>query len=319
MSALRGLRVLWNARSRDCSRVTWVALIALRPLPWPWSERILAACFRVKGFVKLRGLRIALASAAAQPGIRNRWRLALALFAYQGRFLARNSLLGIRAPEALARLVTVRGAAHLPGPGQGVILLGFHAGPRLSWLALRVAGVRLTWLGGRPSALWPPEIRARCFDGHGDLLLSRGVVQSVRLLRRAQMILRDGGTLFVNADGAGAVAFSVALPGRSVEIHQGWLTLRRLTGAMVLPVLSHLEGDIQIVTLHPPLPSPADDPAVDLEHCRRAISDLLIAYTRRFPEQCVSNAFQRRRDARLQDRNPQERSGSSTAVVDLGA
>ena len=85
--------------------------------------------------VALRDFRRALAWAGAQPGVASRWRLALALSAYQGRFVARNALLGIRTPEALERLFTVRGAEHLVGAGRGVILLGFHAGPRLSWLA----------------------------------------------------------------------------------------------------------------------------------------------------------------------------------------
>ena len=260
MHRLRDLRALWNARPPDCPRFAWAILIALRPLPWPRAERLLEASFGIRALVALRDLRLGLAWAGAQPGVTSRWRLAAALSAYEGRFVARHALLGIRTPEALRRLTVVCGAEHLAGAGRGVILLGFLAGPRLSWLALRAAGHRLTWLGGRPSPLWSPHIRTRYLDGQGDLILSTGAVESMRLLRRAQQILRDGESVFMNADGAGTGAFSVPLPGRQIVIQEGWLALRRLTGATVLPVLSHLEGPTQVVTIHPPLPSPIGDP-----------------------------------------------------------
>jgi lauroyl/myristoyl acyltransferase len=311
----RDLWTLWNARPLDCPRFAWAILIALRPLPWPWAERLLEASFRVRALVEIRDLRRALAWAGAQPGVTNRWRLAVALSAYEGRFVARNSLLGIRTPEILRRFTTVRGAEHLAGAVRGVILLGFQAGPRLSWLALRAAGHRLTWLGGRPSPLWSPHIRKRYLDGQGDLILSTGAVESMRLLRRAQRILRDGGAVFMNADGAGTGAFSVPLPGRPIVIQEGWLALRRLTGATVLPVLSHLEGPTQVVAIHPPLPAPTDDPAVDLENCRRALGDLLIDYTARHPEQCALFAFARRSDARVPDRTPRKKHISRPAMM----
>ena len=75
-----------------------------------------------------RDFRRALAWAGAQPGVTSRWRLALALSAYEGRFVARNSLLGIRAPAQLRRLETVHGTEHLTGASHGMILLGFLAG-----------------------------------------------------------------------------------------------------------------------------------------------------------------------------------------------
>jgi lauroyl/myristoyl acyltransferase len=319
MYRLRDLRALWNARPPDCPRFGWAILIALRPLPWPWAERLLEASFQARALVALRDLRRALAWAGAQPGVASRWRLALALSAYEGRFVARNALLGIRTPQALERLFTVRGAEHLAGAGRGVILLGFHAGPRLSWLALRAAGHRLTWLGGRPSPLWSSHIRTRHLDGQGDLTFSTDAVESMRLLRRAQRILRDGESVFLNADGAGTGAFSVPLPGRPIVIQEGWLALRRLTGAPVLPVLSHLEGATQVVTIHPPLPSPTGDPAVDLENTRRVLGDLLIEYAARHPEQCALYAFARRGDARVPDRAPPRRRISRPAIVESDA
>jgi hypothetical protein len=271
--------------------------------------------FRVRALAAVRDRRLALAWAGAQPGVSSRWRLAVALSGYQGRFVARHALLGIRAPEALQRITTVRGAEHLAGADRGVILLGFLAGPRLSWLALRVAGHRLTWLGGRPSPLWAPAIRRRYLDGHGDLILSTGAPESMRLLRRARKILSDGGTVFMNADGTGSGAFSVPLPGRPIVIQKGWLALRRLTGATVLPVLSHLEGPVQVVTIHPPLPSPTDEPATDLENCRRALRDLLAAFTARHPEQCVLLALARRGAAGPPGRGPLDRRLSRRASV----
>jgi lauroyl/myristoyl acyltransferase len=287
----------------------------LRSLPWPGAERLLQASFRIRVLVRVRDLRRALAWAGAQPGVTNRWRLALALSAYEGRFVARHSLLGLRTPEQLRCLFPVRGAEHLARARPGVILLGFHVGPRLSWLALRAAGHRLTWLGGRPSPLWSPRIRQRYLDGRGDLILSTGAVESMRLLRRAQNLLRHGGSVFMNADGAGAGAFSVPLPGRPIVIREGWLALRRLTGATVLPVLSHLEGRAQVVTVHPALPPPVGDPAVDLENCRRALGELLADFTARHPEQCALVAFARGGEAHVPDGAPRKRSVSSPATM----
>ena len=79
-----------------------------------------------------------------------------------------------------------------------------------------------------------------------------------------------------------------------MSIRSGWLSLRRATGAPVLPVLSHLEGHVQIVTIHRPLPAPVHDAALDVEACRRALGDVLSDYVRRFPEQCPTLAFARR-------------------------
>ena len=103
--------------------------------------------------------------------------------------------------------------------------------------------------------------------------------------------MKTGRSVFISADGAGAVAFSVPLPGGPAAIGTGWLLLRHGTAAPVLPVLSHLDGRTQVVTVLPPLPPRLADPARDREACRRAIADGMGDYVRRFPEQCYSLVF----------------------------
>ena len=65
----------------------------------------------------------------------------------------------------------------------------------------------------------------------------------------------------------------------------------------MLPVLSHMEGPVQVVTIHSPLPAPVDDPALDLQACRNALGDLVHTYLRQFPEQCPMLAFAPRASA----------------------
>jgi len=116
----------------------------------------------------------------------------------------------------------------------------------------------------------------------------------------ADLMLLDGKTVYMMADGgSGTEAFRVPLPGGPAFIRSGWLTLRRQTGAPVLPVFTHLEGRAQIVRVHPPLPSGEPDPARDLEACRDVLERLLVDYLRRFPEQCYSLAFRPPEDAEL--------------------
>jgi hypothetical protein len=55
-----------------------------------------------------------------------------------------------------------------------------------------------------------------------------------------------------------------------------------------------MEGHVQVVTIHPPLPAPVNDPAPDLHACRQALGDLLHDYLRQFPEQCPMLAFAQR-------------------------
>jgi len=293
MPSLRDLRAAWSARPASYSRLVWTLILALDRLPWPWGEEILAKSFVARAFVRTGRLRQALAWAAAQPSTeRGRWHLARSLCAYHGRFVARSALVGIRGPEALLRLVAVRGEEHLAAAGRGVILLGFHLGPAGSYLALRVAGHRLTWVGGRgATGAWSREIRQRYQSARETQFFSEDRYSWTRRLYHARQVLLSGEHVFISADGEGGEAFSVPLPGGPQVIGVGWLALRRATGAPVLPVLSHMQGRTQVVTVHPALPPRNADPGLDLDACRRSLAHLLGDHVRRFPEQCYSLVF----------------------------
>ena len=298
MRSLRELRAIWRRRPIGIPRRIWALILALDGIPWPWSEDIFVGCFLTYSFVRMRGFRKALAWASAQPDAkRNRWRLARSLCSQQGRSVARSALVGIRDPAVLRRHISVRGAEHLRAAGRGVILLGFHLGPRASHQMLRVAGHASTWVGEPGfSAFWSRAIREHDEPPGGDLVLLGRTGQPsghewMRLLYRARQILLDGGTVFINADGTGREAFSVPVPGGRMVIRKGWLALRRGTGAPVLPVLSRMDGRTQVVTIHPALPPLSADPVLDRESCRSALGDLLCDYVRRFPEHCYWLTF----------------------------
>jgi lauroyl/myristoyl acyltransferase len=294
MRSLAELRTAWRHRPRSYSRSVWALALALDALPWPLGEDLLALGFVARGFVRPARLREALAFAGAwsEPGAPRR-RLARSLCAYHGRFVARSALVGMRDPDTVLRHVTVRGQEHLTAAGPGVILLGFHLGPAQSYLALRALGHDLTWVGGRgASAGWARAIQARFQDDRGDLHLSGAEYVWERRLYRARQLLLEGKTVFVSADGGDAGTLSVPMPGgAAVTLGVGWLLLRRTTKAAVLPVLSHLEGRMQVVTVHPPLPQPLPDPSEDAETVLAALAPILEVHVRRFAEQCYSLAF----------------------------
>jgi hypothetical protein len=171
-------------------------------------------------------------------------------------------------------------------------LLGFHLGPAGSYLALRIAGHRLTWVGGRgASGAWPRPIRDRYQSANETQYFSEDGQAWVRRLYQARRMLLAGENVFISADGEGKPAFSIALPGGHAAVGEGWLALRRMTGAAVLPVLSHMEDRTQVVTIHPALPPLDADPVRDAGACRDALGRLLGEHVRRFPEQCYSLAF----------------------------
>jgi lauroyl/myristoyl acyltransferase len=270
---------------------------ALDPLPWPWGEDILAKLFVAKAFTRPSRLREALAWAGHYPlAGRSRWRLALSCCAHHGRFVARQALLGIRTPEDLRRHVILKGEAHLTAASTGAILLSFHMGPPGVAVALQAVGHRVTWMGG------PRAFRTRwtetwqVFQQASDtLMISGNPTSSAAALYRARRLLLDGGTVCVAAEhGSGRAAFQIALPGASVRINWGWFILRRQCAVPVLPVLTHLEGLTQVVTICPPLPPPDPDQARDLEVCRVRLAALLEHYVQRFPEQCYGLTFQQR-------------------------
>jgi len=314
-SEAAGLRALWRARPAHYSRALWVLMLGLDILPWPWGEDILARLFMAVGAVRASRRRRATAWARAHPGYRP-WRLAAALSAFRGRWVARSWLLGLRCPDDLRRHLVVRGEEHLTAMPGAAILLGFHLGPPNADLALRILGHRLTWLGGqRISRGWWREAWRPFLDSSQHLAPSWGEERFWSgLVYRARRILLDGGNVFLMADGAGRGVFRVSLPARAALIKPGWLVLHRHTGARVLPVLTHLEGRTQVITIHPPLPMSGSDPAGEGGAWRDTLTSLLKSYVRQFPEQCPALvfSFRSRPDVGEEQERPERRASALT-------
>jgi len=291
-SAAPGLRELWENRPAIYSRALWALIICLDRLPWPWGEDGLARLFAAAALVRGSRRRPAIAWASQQPGHRA-WRLALAVAAFRGRWVARSALLGVRGPDDLRRRVVVDGEEYLAGVPGGTILLGFHLGPPNVDVALRTLGRRLAWLGSiRRSPAWSREAWRPFADPRDNLCPPDVESFWPGYLYRARRILLDGGTIFTMADAwAGREVFQVALPGSAVSIRPGWITLWRQTGARVLPVTTHLAGRAQIITIYPPLQAPGTDGGDGLDAWRDTLGSLVKDYVRRFPEQCPSLAF----------------------------
>jgi lauroyl/myristoyl acyltransferase len=254
-------------------------VILLDRLPWPWGENVLAAIYLAKSLVRGGRFRRALEWASKQTEGRSaRWRLAARLCSCYGRFVARLMLVGFRDPDHLRAQVILRGEEHLQAAaGRGAILLGFHLGPPGAAIALRVRGHRLTWARG-----W------------GD---SQGGLRPAwrRFHEEGEMLSLDGGLVYITGDGGkGREAFKVPVPARPIVIRSGWLALVRHTGAITLPVLTHLEGHNQVVTIHPALPAVGKDPTKGLDACRAALGQILERYVREHPDQCYSLVFRRR-------------------------
>src|SRR5262245_53295624 len=174
MPRLRDLGQAWRLRPPHHSRPLWALILALDRLRWPLGEELLAWCGSMSAFVRRRRRRQALTWAVAQPRPGTRTgRMAWSIFANHGRFLARGALVGVHDPALLARHIAVRGEEHLRGSGRrrGTILIGFHLGPRNAYLALRVAGHAVTWVGGQTTAgAWSRPIRDRYQPPGQDLL-----------------------------------------------------------------------------------------------------------------------------------------------------
>lgn len=235
--------------------------------------------------------------ASAHTGTRfARWRLALALWACRGRVVSRAAFIGIWDLATLGRLVELRGVEHLAAAGRGVVFLGFHLGPTNPHIALRMSGHRVTWIAGRRnlSQAWPPELQAICNNPRETGSQHQDKPSLLRALYHARRLLASGDSVYITADGrAGATVFEVPLPGGTMRIRQGWLFLREISRATVLPILTHYEGRVQIVTVHPPLPPLGEDRVRDLEVCRERLAALVTDHVRRFPEQCYGLAFPR--------------------------
>jgi len=265
-------------------------MILLDALPWPWGEDILAGLFAVIAFARPSRQRRAI-TWALQHSSRRTWSLAWAACAFRGRWVARSALVGVRRPDDLRQRIEIRGEEHLAPTSTGTILLGFHVGPPVADVALRVQGHRLAWLGGRRvSRAWRRATWRPLLDQAETLSPSGSVRFWAGSLYRARRILLDGGTVFMMADGwglRGRPALRVTVTGGAVVIMPGWLTLWRQTGARVLPVLTHLAGRTQVVAVHPPLER--DGGGEDAWPER--LSSIVRAYVDRFPEQCPNLLF----------------------------
>jgi len=249
--------------------------------------------FMVVGLARPRRRRQALMLATAM-GHTSRWRTAAALGAFLGRWVARMYLLGVRRPEDLRRILVVEGAHHLdavPGPA---IFIGFHLGPPSGSMILRVLGVPVTYLGwhDRDASLawWSDEWRP--FAQSAPLSRARGDRDNwPAVLYQARQILVDGGKVRISADGVGRQVFRLPLSVGEFPIAAGWLTLHRLTGAPVIPVLDHLDGRRHVIAIHPPLPAVDLDRPEGLGVWRERLTALVEDYIERFPAQCAHLAL----------------------------
>jgi lauroyl/myristoyl acyltransferase len=291
-SAPPGLRDLWRTRPSVHSAGVWALILALDGLPWPWGEDLLARLFAGVALVNGSRRRRALAWAAHRPG-RPTWRLALEASAFRGRWVARSALLGLRGHDDLRRHVVLHGERHLAPAGTGTILLGFHLGPPNTDVALRVAGHPLAWFGhSRHSPAWSRAPWRALRDPGESLSPPDGQRFWPGYLYRARRILLDGGTMYIKADAwKGREFCRVLVPGGAARIMAGWVMLARQTGARVLPVMTHLAGRDQVITIHPPLPRLAPGDAEELAEWRSILRALIAGYVERFPEQCPALAF----------------------------
>jgi lauroyl/myristoyl acyltransferase len=266
-------------------------------LPRPVGEAILGALGVVYGVLGRRHLSNARHWAAHQPG-RQRWRLILRVLANEARSFTNEAPFVRGTVEQVRGRFNLRGEAHLEAARRkgGAIVLGFHLGPGIDALALRILGHRMTVVTlGKSPVGWPlrQAAWARFTDPDENPFVVLPDDDTGRLagLYRLHDLLRRGQTVYITADGPGTEAFRIALPGRDMVIRAGWFTLRRRTGATTLPVLVRQEGRQVVVTVHPPLPPPELDPAADQRACRAALSPLIADYLRRYPEQCYNLAI----------------------------
>ena len=188
-------------------------MIALDRLPWPLGEDILASLFAAAELVRGSHRRLALAWASQQPG-GGGVRLARAICAFRGRWVARAALLGVRSPEALTRRAVIRGEEHLTAAPEGTILLGFHLGPPNVDVTLRILGQKLAWVGtSRNSWVWTSEAWRPLSDPRQNLAPPADERFWPGYLYRARRMLLDGGALFILADSrVGRATFRDAAP-----------------------------------------------------------------------------------------------------------
>src|SRR5439155_953064 len=163
----------------------------------------------------------------------------------------------------------------LPWPwGEEILARCFVARAFVRTARLRRA---LAWAGAQPGAGRRRWSLARSLCFHHGRFVARSALVGMRDPETLRRHVAARGEEHLAAAGAGAI-----LLGFHLGPAQSYLALR---------VLSHMDGRVQVVTIHPPLPASLSDPALDLEACRRALGELLGEHARRFPEQCYSLAF----------------------------
>lgn len=260
----------------------------LRSLPLSAAEAVLVALAVGEGVVRGRRFRRASAWAAKQGA--DGWarrRIAVALLANHGRFVAAEAMLGVSRPEDLARDVVVDGAEHLRAATGGAILLGFHLGPPLTWLTMRALGYPVRFAGRLEATRRDPRWEAALAAGEVVRLPDGDPRERLIGLHRIRSLLRDGGLVYLTADGPfGREAFRLDLPGGPLVVRAGWLALRRQIEAPTLPVLVHRQGRRRVIVVHPPLAQPDPDPVRDADVARDVLTPLVEQYVRRFPAQC---------------------------------
>jgi lauroyl/myristoyl acyltransferase len=291
-------------RLAPASHATLLKDLGIRAAAWGsgWlppriGQAMLGAIGVVHGVIGRRHLARAQRWAAHQSG-RRTWPLILAVLANHARSLPFEEPYVRGSLDRVRRRFVLEGLGHLEAAQRegGTIVLGFHLGPSVDGLALRIFGHRITMVTlGQSPVGWPlrQAVWAR-FTGPGEdpfLLLPDDGPGRLAGLYRLHGLLQRGQTIYITADGPGSEAFRIDLPGRDMVIRAGWFALRRRTGATTLPVLVRRDGPRIVVTIHPPLPPPDPDPVVDRNACRAVLAQLLADYLGRYPEQCYRLAI----------------------------
>ena len=265
---------------------------ALRSLPPSVAREVLAAVAIGDGLIRQQRF-IRAARWAAATGLTGwpRYRLAFALLANHGRFIAQEAMLGLSSAADLRSSTEVIGIERVPPVGRGAILLGMHVGPPRGWLALRAAGYPVRFVGRGEAGegrLWDDWQQ----QGVVIPMPSGDVTARLRGLYRIRRLLAAGELVFITADGPlGSQLFQLDVPGAPI-IRQGWFGLRRQLNVPTLPLTVHAtDGGRRVVTIHPPLPAVDAEAGRDADACRTALTSIMQDYIRRFPSQCRYLAF----------------------------
>jgi lauroyl/myristoyl acyltransferase len=225
-----------------------------------------------------------------------------ALLVNRGRFLAWAIGIG-HDPEAFRSTVVIEGRAWLDEAVAkgGVLLVTVHLGPGSTARSLRACGYAVVAGGAGfrftapdPPAAWKtfPRLTRVLWSDPGSR--ATGLYALARSLRQGSLVV-----LPADAPDSGRVEFSLRLFGRSLHVHSGWFTLRRMTQVPTLLVLQAWSRGQWTVTVHPPLPLPVPDLERDRMACHAYMLDALGPFVAAHPDQCVSLALRPERQGRL--------------------